>query len=751
MPLDMRRSEWIFLFLFSFQLSAGAQAVREMLKGRVIEVTENEQAIPLVGANLYWLGTSIGATSDADGTFAIEFSNTSKQLVVSYVGYQNDTLEINSPDFITIRLNTTVSLEVVEVKSRKKSTETSYINPIKVERISEKELQKAACCNLSESFETSPSVDVSFTDAVTGTRQIQMLGLAGPYTQITRENMPHIRGLAAIYGLTYVPGTWVESIQLSKGTGSVVNGFESIAGQINAEIRKPETADPLYLNLFINEGGRVEANANLAHQLSEQFSTALLLHAKNNSVKRDRNGDHFLDNPLSDQFIALNRWKFIGKGGMRAQAGIKGTYINNIGGQKDFRPEDDALTTNRWGMKLNVQRLEGWTKTGFVWEEKPWQSIGLQLSAARHEQDSYFGLNDYDASQTSFYANLLFQSIFSNTNHQYKAGLSFQYDDYDESLNKVSYDRTVAVPGAFFEYTFSRSDKLAIVTGLRGDYHNTYGAFLTPRLHTRYTLSDNTVLRTSIGRGQRTANVLSENTGLLASSRVIEIHGDNSDKPYGLDPEVAWNMGASLSHCFLWDYREGTVSLDFFRTNFKNQIVLDIDQSPQMAHFYNLDGESYSNSIQLQLDYELIKRLDLRLAYRWYDVKTTYRRELMQKPLVSAHRAFVNLAYETSDHWKFDYTINWQGEKRIPFTGSNPSAYQLAERSPDFVMMNAQVSKGWRERFEIYVGMENLLNYKQSNPILSSDQPFSQYFDSSLIWGPIFGRNTYLGFRYWIR
>ena len=737
----------VILLTFPFLLQAQHT---QLLKGRVVDAA-TDNPVPLTGANVYWLGSSIGTTTDADGNFTIELDPYTQRLVVSYVGFQNDTLHVNSSDFLTISLQATLALDEVVVESRKKATEISYINPIKVENISEKELQKAACCNLSESFETSPSVDVSFTDAVTGTRQIQLLGLAGTYTQINRENIPYIRGLQSINGLTYVPGTWVESIQLNKGTGSVVNGFESIAGQINVELRKPENADPLYLNAYVNEGGRLEVNANVAHRLDEHWSTAFLAHTKYNSIKNDRNKDGFLDNPLATNFIGLNRWKYVGDKGFRSQFGIKGTLVNSTGGQMDFEPDDDALTTNRWGMNLNLRRLDGWAKMGYVSEEKPWQTIGLQLSAARHEQDSYFGLNDFDATQTSLYANFLFHSIFSNTNHQFTTGLSLQYDDYDESLNTINYDRKEVVPGVYFEYTFTRSDKFSMVTGIRGDYHNIYGGFLTPRLHLRYALSDQTVLRASAGRGQRTANILAENTGLLASSRQIEIQGDGSDKPYGLDPEVAWNYGASLTHCFLLDYREGTIGVDFYRTDFTNQIVVDLDQSPQSALFYNLDGSSFSTSIQAQLDYELLKRLDIRLAYRWYDVKTTYSGELMQKPLVSTHRAFLNLAYETRNDWKFDYTINWQGEKRIPFTGSNPEAYQLPERAPDFFLMNMQVSKRWKEIFEVYVGVENLLNYTQSGPILSSEAPFSDFFDSSLVWGPIFGRNTYVGLRYWIK
>ena len=402
-------------------------------------------------------------------------------------------------------------------------------------------------------------------------------------------------------------------------------------------------------------------------------------------------------------------------------------------------------------MDLETKRLEGWAKIGMIYEERPWKSWAVQLSGVDHTQESYFGRRRYDASQQSFYANFIYQSIIGNTNHTFRTGTSLQYDKYDEILSDVNYDRKEVVPGAFFEYTYTYLEKFSAVAGIRADRHNTFGSFVTPRLHLRYAFSENTVLRSSFGRGQRTANILAENNGLLASSRQIIIQGDDSEKPYGLDPEVAWNYGINLTQSFRLDYRDGNISLDFYRTQFTNQIVTDLDQDTRKAVFYNLDGQSYSNSFQAQLEYEVIKRLDAKLAYRWFDVETTYDGELLQKPLVSAHRAFLNLGYETRDYWKFDYTINWQGQKRIPFTGSNPQALQLPDRSPDFVLMNAQISKTWRESFEIYLGVENMLNFRQENPILSSEQPFGENFDSSLVWGPIFGRNIYMGLRYKLR
>jgi outer membrane receptor for ferrienterochelin and colicins len=742
------RKHFFLLVFISCMTSAYAQQAPKYVEGTVKGQDSEGNKYTLPGASVYWLNSRISASTNDEGKFKILRPKSKDMLIIGFVGYDSDTLEIDTKNQIEIVLTESNTLDEVLVVYRKKSIETEFLNPISVQKIGEKELTKAACCNLSESFETNPTVDVSFTDAVTGTRQIMMLGLAGPYTQITRENMPDIRGLSAVFGLTYIPGPWIESIQLIKGTGSVANGFESIAGQINVELKRPESMEKLYLNGFASQEGRLEANANFRKQFKNNWGTGLLLHASTNQVKHDGNNDGFVDMPLFQQYVLQNRWEINKENGLHFEIGTKGTYVDNSGGQLNH---GNGQANTLWEMHQLTKRLEGWMKLGKVNEAKPYQSIGFQLSGTYHDHEAVYGLNNYNANQSSIYANLLFQGIFGHTNHKFRSGLSFQSDNYVESLNRTNYDRLEIVPGSFFEYSYCYLEKFTIVSGIRADYHNSYGLFLTPRMHIRWAPSEKSIIRFSGGRGQRTANVLSENIALLASSRQIVFEGNNNDKPYGLNPEVAWNYGINLTQHFRLDYREGLISLDFYRTDFENQIVTDLDRNPQQAVFYNLKGESFSNSFQAQIDYELLKRFDVRLAYRWFDVKTDYDGSLLRKPFVSEHRAFVNMAYETRKHLKFDYTLNWQGNKRIPNTSTNPDEYRLSEKSPAFIVMNFQVSKIWQKLFEVYLGVENVLDYKQQNPIIASDMPFSPYFDGSMIWGPVFGRNIYVGFRYKIK
>lgn len=716
--------------------------------GEVFETGERGEKTPLPGANVYWMGTTSGTTTDADGNFSINLQEGAHMLIISYVGYGNDTLHVHEPAEVEVEFSNALMLDEVQISHRIKSTSISFSSAYNMRHIHEKELTKAACCNLSESFETNPSVDVSFTDAVTGTRKIEMLGLAGPYVQITRENMPDVRGLSALYGLTYTPGTWIQGIQLNMGAGSVVNGFESITGQINVELRKPEASDKFYLNLYGNSAGRMEANIHTSYAINEKWHGGLLLHGNTRPFKLDHNGDGFMDHPSGNQFIALQRFKYSNENGLESQMGVKITYLDQAGGQMDFDPDilrDDQIY---WGSKMNTRRFETWAKIGKVFADKPYTSIGFQFSGMIHQQDAYFGRTDYMADQQSLYSNLIYQSILGNTNHQYRTGVSFQMDRYDEILTFGNYERFEWVPGAFLEYTFNHLDIFTAVAGLRADHHNNYGAFVTPRLHLRYEPVEKTVIRASMGRGQKTASLFAENIGIFASSRLIYLDGSGDELPYGLEPEVAWSYGLNFAQGFKLGSGDAVLNMDYYYTRFSNQIVVDLDRDPQEVHFYNLDGDSYSNSLQFQLDVEPMERYDIRIAYRFNDVKSTYGGELLPKPLTSRHRTFINMAYTTINEWSFDVTWSWQGSKRIPGTSSNPEPYQLLNYSPAFSLVNLQVGKTLFNRLEIYSGIENLFDFRQENPIIASDDPFGPYFDSALIWGPVFGRKLYAGLRF---
>lgn len=743
-------------FIMAFLLLQGVlNYAQSSIKGVVVSENEKGQLIGIPYANVYWNGTNYGTFSDSSGVFQLAVHDSSRTLIGSFVGYTSDTLRVNNFDqALSLVLKPSVNLGVVRIESRSKSTQMSFINPMKMELISERELFKAACCNLSESFETNPSVDVNFTDAVTGAKQIRMLGLDGPYTMISRENMPGIRGLGNAFGLSFVPGSWVSSIQVTKGVGSVVNGYESIAGQINTELKKPDEGEQTFFNLFANQGGRMEANLIHTKQVSKNWGTTLLLHGNMRPFEQDNNDDGFLDFPLQEQINVQNRWKYENGKGLMGQIGVHYLFDDKEGGQQGDQPEVISFTNPpKYKLQIQSERVEVFGKMGYAFPKMRYKSMGLQVSGVYHNQDSYFGLTNYDAKERSFYANYIYQSIIKNTQHTIKTGLSFMYDEYEEQYNSSEFNRVERVPGAFMEYTYAPHNSFTLVAGLRGDYHNIYDPFITPRLHVRYASSETTVFRVLAGSGQRTANVFAERQSVLASSRIVSILGGKQGLPYGLEAERAWNFGFNVTKDFTIDYREGYISFDLYRTDFQNQVILDLDQSSNTALFYNLDGKSFSNSMQLEVSYELMKFLDLRLAYRFIEVKTDYLDETRLKPFTPKHRLFANLGYATTKNskegnWTFDLTGQWFGEQRIPSTQDNLTENQRSTSSPSFMLFNTQVTRNFNKKWAVYGGMENIFNYRQDNPIIDAENPFSSDFDASMVWGPIFGRMVYGGVRY---
>ncbi len=646
-------------------------------------------------------------------------------------------------------------LEEVKVVTKRKGLQKSFTVTGNTTLVTSKELLKAACCNLAESFETNPSIDVNFSDALTGTKQIKMLGLTSPYLLISEENIPSVRGASQAYGLSFTPGTWVESIQITKGAGSVVNGYESISGQINTELIKPINDIPFFLNAYGSTDSRFELNTHFNRHLSDKWSSSLFLHGNARTEKMDKNEDGFLDNPLAKQINILNRYQYYD-----AEKGwvsfINFRYMNDKKqmGQLHFNPNADRGTTNFWGSEIKTERLDIATKLGYVFKDLPFQSIGFQNAFTTHNQQSYFGLSQYNIKQNSYYSNLIFNSIITNTMNKFATGLNFTLDNYQELVTTQNWNRTDNSVGAFFEYTYDNSDNFSLILGGRIDNHNRLGTFVTPRLHLRYNPWAKAVFRFSAGRGKRSANIFAENQSLFASSRTFSIL-DANGKVYGLNPEIAWNYGTSFSQSFLFFGKSADLTLDWYRTDFQNQVVVDVMQSPQQALFYNLRGKSFANSFQIEFNYEIVKNLRLRSAYKMYDVQTDYLSGTFQKPLQAKNRFFGNLEYETSltnsKQWKFDFTYNWIGEQQLPNTQSNPNTDRLPIFSPAYSLMNTQITRVISSVFEVYIGGENIGNYTQSKAVLGAANPFGMNFDSSIVYAPVFGQMYYAGLRFKIK
>lgn len=742
----MKAYIWLLACISLIRISYAQQQV----EGIIFEKGDTGVEQMLSGANVYWLNSPIGTVTDNNGHFTIPFSNDYDRLVISYIGFQPDTLIIIAPKKIRHALKPLNELDEVVVRKERESLKKSYFNAQNVVTVGSDELLKAACCNLSESFETNPSIDVNFNDAITGTKQIEMLGLTSPYILITQENIPMVRGASQTFGLTFTPGTWVESIQITKGMGSVINGYESISGQINTELVKPLTDVPLFVNLYGNRNGRLELNTHLNTKLNENWSTGLYFHTNRRDIEVDDNGDGFLDAPLANQVNIMNRWQYQNpETGWVSFLNLRYLTDSKQLGQEGFEPESRTNPT-LWGSEIDTRRFDSSVKLGYVFPDLPFQSLGFQASYSVHDQESYYGLNQYNIEHQSVYSNLLFNSILGNTQHKFSTGLTLAVDDYKELVNAIRYSRTDASLGSFFEYAYTNLEKLSFTVGLRFDSHNRLGQFFTPRVHMRYTPWGRGSLRASFGMGRRAANFFAENQRVFASSRSIELL-DNGGSIYGFEPEKAINFGVSFLQGFSLFNRQGDFSIDFYRTNFTNQIVVDWENARQVV-FSNLEGDSFANSLQIELNHELLKRFNVRTAYKFYDVKTTYRTGLLQKPLLAKNRFFVNLEYQTNiknnARWKFDYTMHAVGQQRLPNTDANVLATHLGDFANSYILMNSQVTREFSPKFEMYLGGENLTGFMQKMPILGANDPFGPNFDTTIIYGPVMGRMIYAGLRF---
>ena len=652
---------------------------------------------------------------------------TSALLMLALKGYSHtDTASLDS-------IFKDEELKEVKVVARKAGTSrlAGAVNGIAVNK---DELFKAACCNLGESFTTNPSVDVAYNDATTGARQIKLLGLSGTYVQMLTENLPNFRGAAIPYALGYVPGPWMKGIQVSKGSASVKNGYESITGQINVDYLQPEDEQQVEVNLFGDTKSRIEANADANVHLSDKWATEILLHHENILKNHDDNGDGFYDMPGREQYNVLNRWVYKGKnyifhGGLGALKEIR------TSGQDAEHVHSDEI----YRIKLHTNRYEGYMKHAFILNHEHGTNIAFMSSASMHQLDAQYGNKFYDLNEKNLYGSLMFETNFS-TQHNLSLGLSFNHDYLGQNLGKNEKETT---PGAYAQYTYTLGTKLTAMAGVRFDHSSLYGNFFTPRFHVKYSPIDAISIRLSAGKGYRTVFALAEYNYLLSSGRNLNISKD-------LKQEEAWNYGLSTAFYIPMFGKTLKLNAEYYYTDFKNQAVVDYESDKDLIAIYNLMGKSYSHTFQIDASYPLLKGLEITAAYRLNDVKCTYDygKTLKEKPLTSKYKALFTASYKTPlGLWQFDATVQLNGG------GRNPEPYQLADGSQSwsprfrsFEQVSAQVTR-WFRHWSIYVGGENLTGFKQKTPIYGAGNPWGSDFEPTLVWGPVEGRMFYAGVR----
>lgn len=734
----------VFLGAFLWHLMPVSAQVKGMVK--------DNQGEPVVAANVFWINTTNGTVTDENGAFTIEQPVGAKKLVVSFIGYENDTIVVeNDHKELAIILQGSVMMDEVQVVERKIGVVKSRSSVLNQDMISSAELARAACCNLGESFTTNPSVDVSYADAATGARQIKLLGLSGTYVQMLTENIPNYRGASAPFALGYIPGPWMQSIQVSKGSSSVKNGYEAITGQINVEFKKPQTTQSLNVNLFASSKEKYEANFDANVHLNSRLSTGVLAHYENSTRSHDDNGDGFLDMPKVEQYNLQNRWAWMGDQYV-FQASVKAMKEDRTSGQATHLHMDNSVGgfvgRELYKIGIHTDRYEAFTKNAYIFDKEKGTNLALILSGSLHKQDAGYGYKLYNVDQKNLYTSLMFETNFDERN-SISAGLSLNYDYFNQTYRLENDDTGLlygkekeTVPGAYVQYTYNWKDKIILMGGIRADHSDIYGTFVTPRAHIKYAPDDWVNLRVSVGKGYRTNHVLAENNYLLASSRKVKIDND-------LDQEEAWNYGFSSSFYIPVFGKTLNVNTEYYYTDFRRQMIIDLDTDPHIVHFVNLEGKSYSHTFQAEATYPFFKGFTLTAAYRWTDVKTTYNKKLLERPLTGKYKGLLTASYQTPlGLWQFDVTLQMNGGGRMP------SSYTLPDGAPSwntryqsYQLLSAQITR-WFRHWSIYVGGENMTNFKQKNPIVGASNPWGTNFDSTMIWGPVHGAMYYVGFRF---
>lgn len=722
----------------------------------------------LPGATIHWKNTTIGTVA-FDGTFELSTSESSDTLIVSYVGFISFEDKVEATNNLNIVLASNLSLEEFEVKDRRGSNYVSTLQTMNVEYIDEGELRKAACCSLAESFETNGTVDVMYSDAVTGAKEVKMLGLSGTYTQLLAEKRPLAKGLGSPHLFDYYPGTWVKGIQVSKGIGTVENGFDNIAGQINFELAKPWEDDKIFLNTYVNSFGRVETNLHLNYPITDKWSMGFLLHGSGNRNKVDNNDDLFLDTPQKTLFNGLYRLFYKGEY-LFSQFNFQYINGNTRSGQVDMGLDNPYI------VNLDHERIDIYGKFGFVGFDNPNKSIGLIYNLTNQKIDEEYGyLRPRDGNQDYGYANFIFKSK-PGVNSTITTGASVTYSDLHNNLGDFVYNIKEKQAGLFLDFSTdfvsnekapSDSDELVVtttdepkegsnsflqnlglITGLRVDNHNLYGLLVSPRLSLKYNFNDKTITRLNIGRGFKTPYVISENIGMLINNTDIIVD-------QALDMESAWNMGVNFTKELKISGRTVSIIADVYHSLFENKIVMDLEQNSKEIHFYNQYGTTTSTYALLMANLQVNDRLRLKGAYKYNHYEIGFRSGNRIPPLFAKNRGLITVEYEfPKSNWDIHLSTQFVGKQLFPEHRGAPNTLDLTGHvgtTPAYQLFNIHINKKFTDRFEFYLGGENLGNFMQENPIIDYENPFSEYFNASHVYGPTLGIRGYMGIRWTIK
>ncbi|MDC1068873.1 carboxypeptidase-like regulatory domain-containing protein [Candidatus Kapabacteria bacterium] len=733
------------LFILLVFLTSISNSNSKMIHGNVYGFDSDGNKSELAGVQVWWLGTELGGISNDSGHFMFDLHPNSNTLVFQIKGYPNDTLVVDDKNkFIEHILKTYSSGKDVIVEAIEPNRIINSESIQNEEILTGRHLGKLACCNLSEAFESDPSVNVEYTDPVSGSKQIKLMGLHGKYSQIMIEKISFVRGLNIPFGLSYLPGPWIESISISKGAADVSTGFESTTGQINVELKKPnsEISDGL-INLFLDAGNRLELNSVFNKKIDDRVSMVSMFNINIIPNLNDLNNDGLIDRPATRSMNFSNKFKFEGNTA-KAQVGIR--FL--------IDERESEYITNSFNSNFDISNTRGelFFKGGDLLGENYSVGITGSLSWQENNTNNLLGKihNEFNLTNNSAQINLIVDRTLDGVNDNSKNVLSFGasllYDDFSneiisdiETVNKFSY----ITPGIFVSYKNMSFKYIDFSLGLRADYNYLDQVFVTPRSHIKIKPLDNLDLRISGGRGLRYANALAENVFLFLYDENANYLSLVNFEQQAM--ESAWNYGATLNYSFSLGLENISFSAEYFMTDFNNRVVIDQYRyggvySPVIYETSNAYSESYGVDLILPFTDFVEISTSGRIQNSFFENQNS---KLIREPLSSIVKSVNTVNYDIkSIDLSLRFTGTYFGQGKRTVLRENSDTFQ--NYNP-FWIFGGQINKNFEKQgFEIYFGINNLTSYTIFEDSADSQAIAGNYFGTDL-WGPLMGRNIYIG------
>ncbi len=742
-------------FLSSIVLVLTAQVMWAQTGTLSGTVRSDGKAIEFI--NVFLAGTNLGSTTNEEGKFIVGSVPAGKyEVKISGIGYQTKTINAIVKSGETSRLDVDIKedvsqLQEVVVTGTMKEV-TKMDSPIPIEVYAPSFFMKNQTPNIFEALSMVNGVQPQINCNVCNTGDIHINGLEGPYTMILIDGMPIVSSLSTVYGLAGIPNSLVKRMEIVKGPASTLYGSEAVGGVINIITKEPFSVPTFKADVFATSVG--EYNVDVASGFKVGKASSLIgINYFNYDQMRDINDDNFTDVTLQKRISIFNKWSLHRKSGKNFS--LAGRYIheNRWGGELQWN--SSLRGSNQiYAESIYTDRVE------FIgsYQFNTSSPLHLDYSYNYHNQDSYYGIVKFLASQQIAFTQLRLNKQFGK--HEFLAGVPLRYVYYDDNtigtsnlgMNQPS---VTFLPGIFIQDDLKFSSKFSSLAGLRYDRHNVHGNIWTPRLSFKFSPDKNNTLRLTGGSGYRVVNLFTEDHAALTGSRQVEILND-------LKPEKSWNLNLNYAHNILLE--DGFINLDasLFYTYFTNKIVGDFLTDPNKIIYDNLDGHAISKGITLNADMSFSKGLKVITGFTLMDVYQVQKQNDMEKqiPQLQAPRfsgTFTVSQTIASAKMEIDLTGKINGPMHLPVVAND----YRPSMSPWFGLINLQITKTINPELEIYAGVKNLLNFVPKDPFLRPFDPFDKYvhennpngytFDTSYNYAPIQGAKALVGLRWTIQ